>query len=128
MLSIVCNLNTTQIGGVAESHRLNTQTDFKGSVSPPKSFVRVSLRVTCSLWDHVCYIVTFVYRCANIFTHSADGKSSQIPLAEKREKGITFGLPLQRDGSSQLKCFLVCCKPPSTVFVCLQRACDSYAK
>lgn len=79
-------MNTTQIGGVAESHRLNTQTDFKGSVSPPKSFVRVSLRVTCSLWDHVCYIVTFVYRCANIFTHSADGKSSQIPLAEKKRK------------------------------------------
>lgn len=79
-------MNTAQISGVAESHRLNTQRDFKGSVSPPKPFVRVSLRVTCSLWDHVCYIVTFVYRCANIFTHSADGKSSQIPLAEKKRK------------------------------------------
>lgn len=45
------------------------------------------------------------------------GRVPKSPLLKKREKGITFGLPLQLDGSSQLKCFLVCCKPPSTVFL-----------
>lgn len=39
----------------------------------------------------------------------------RVPKFPPAEKGITFGLPLQLDSSSQLKCFVVRCKPPSVV-------------